>query len=155
MKTCTYQLCKRQSADTNVLIGQSAKLPPIIGASLEITAGFRPWLDTVSGGTLVFSHFSLCYFRLKTWEVLPAVDFLTLLDWCHGLSNHCDILFCSTASCFSCYHLPFYFLMLFVRRSWIQSAFGCALNCIVSDSVGVMMELVVCWRRSVGVRCVS
>jgi len=38
IKTCTYQLCKRQSADTNVLIGRyrlSAKQPmPIIGASL-------------------------------------------------------------------------------------------------------------------------
>jgi len=36
--TCTYQLCKRQSADTNALTGWyrlSAKRPiPIIGASL-------------------------------------------------------------------------------------------------------------------------
>ena len=38
-KTSTYQLCKRQLADTNVLIGQFRLLAkrPIIGASLTKT----------------------------------------------------------------------------------------------------------------------
>jgi len=41
IKTCTYQLCKRQSADTNVVIGRyrlsavcNNRPVPIIGASL-------------------------------------------------------------------------------------------------------------------------
>jgi len=50
IKTCTYQLCKRQLADTNVLIGpipivgktDDNRPIPIIGASLDIrTAGIR------------------------------------------------------------------------------------------------------------------
>jgi len=56
IKTCTYQLCKRQSADTNALISRyrlSAKWPiPIIGASLLII------INQLIKPTLNLNHFN-------------------------------------------------------------------------------------------------
>jgi len=94
IKTCTYQLCKRQSADTNVVIGRYRLLSkrPIIGRyrlladcryiSSQSTEGIYALSTTKINYALASSFFHpLPSFLLSVKS--PAVDFVRLSKKCH------------------------------------------------------------------------